>query len=250
MEKEKGFPFIKILIVVVVIALLVVVVFAVLVNFEREADLVPTFVCGQDQMIDNDGNRYNTVKIGGICWMTENLRYLPSVSPSAVGSTTDPIYYVYDYQGTNVDEAKRTINFQMYGVLYNWPAAMTACPLGTRLPTDEEFHILERTFATGTCDPNRLDYGCDSAGAALKAAPPAWNGNNSSGFSALPAGFRFDFGSFLNFTTVAYFWSSSESGSDGWRGPHAWRRSLSGRSTVQRIEIISEEAGYSVRCVR
>jgi len=53
-----------------------------------------------------------------------------AVSASATGSLTKPHYYVYGYEGTDVTAAKATYNYSTHGVLYNWPAAMTACPEG------------------------------------------------------------------------------------------------------------------------
>jgi len=52
-------------------------------------------------------------------------------------------YYVYGYEGTNISEAKATANFINFGVLYNWPAAISSCPDGWHLPSDQEFKILE-----------------------------------------------------------------------------------------------------------
>jgi uncharacterized protein (TIGR02145 family) len=89
-----------------------------------------------------DGNTYKWVKIGDQVWMAENLAYLPEVSPPSEYSDTEPCYYVYGYEGTNVSEAKTTYNYKTYGVLYNYLAALTACPNGWHIPTIEEKHQL------------------------------------------------------------------------------------------------------------
>ena len=86
-----------------------------------------------------DGTHYDAVKIGNQVWMAENLKYLPSVVGPATGSETAAYYYVYDYDGTDVMAAKATANYTTYGVLYNWPAAMNACPTGWHLPSDAEW---------------------------------------------------------------------------------------------------------------
>jgi uncharacterized protein (TIGR02145 family) len=90
-----------------------------------------------------DGNVYPCVKIGNQVWMTKNLAYLPSVNAPDDGSTTEPKYYVYGNTGTDVEVAKATTNYQTYGVLYNWPAAMASAPTGFHVPTDAELNELE-----------------------------------------------------------------------------------------------------------
>lgn len=90
-----------------------------------------------------DGNVYQCVKIGTQVWMKKNLAYLPSVNAVADGSVTDPKYYVYGYDGTDVATAKATANYTDYGVLYNYPAALISVPTGFHLPSDEELNTLE-----------------------------------------------------------------------------------------------------------
>ncbi len=252
-HNRKAFTLIELLVVVAVLALLASIVTSNLGGAREGADLSKRMrdaatsnrllVCGQGQMMDVDGNLYDTVEIGGVCWMAENLAYLPDVSPSSANSTTDPIHYVYGYQGTDVTAAKATTNFQEKGVLYNWPAAMKACPPGTRLPTDEEQHVLEKSFSTATCDPNRSGvWDCSPAGTKLKTS--AFGGDNVSGFSAISAGGRSTGGSFYGLTTGAYFWSSSESSAT-----NAWRRLLySSQARVFR-KAANKGYGVSVRCV-
>ena len=82
-----------------------------------------------------DGYTYKTIKIGNQTWLAENLRYLPRIGSG---------YYVYDYHGNDVSEAKRTNSFKKYGVLYNMVAAKDACPNGWHIPSDDEWKKLER----------------------------------------------------------------------------------------------------------
>ena len=109
-----------------------------------------------------DGTEYKTIKIGNQTWMAENLKYLPSVVGPATGSSTDPYYYVYGYQGTDVATAKATTNYQNYGVLYNWTAATTACPAGWHLPTDAEWNVLEQ-YVVGRINSPNPQYPCSTS---------------------------------------------------------------------------------------
>jgi len=196
----------------------------------------------QDGFTDSrDGKVYKTVTIGSQVWMAENLAYLPAVSAPTSGSTIDPHYYVYGYNDTDVDAAKATKIYTIFGVLYNWPAALTACPSGWHLPSDEEWTQLS-------------DYlgGQNVAGGTMKEAGPShWLGSddgvtNSSGFTALPGGWRSGRGSFYNIGYYGYWWSSTE-----WDENSAWTRYLHyDSSKVFRYNEDKKDTGFSVRCLR
>jgi len=203
---------------------------------------------------------YKTVTIGGQVWMAENLKYLPSVVGSGTGSNTTPYYYVYDYDGTDVAEAKATANYATYGVLYNWEAAKAACPDGWHLPTDEEWTEMENYLAdNGFNYDGSTGGGRDKIAKAL-ASVSGWQsstntgavGNtdypeyqNKSGFTALSGGCRYGNGNFFFIGDDGYWWSATEYSATG-----AWVRGVGSSNSYVNREHRSKELGFSVRCVR
>ncbi|MFC2121305.1 FISUMP domain-containing protein [Bacteroidota bacterium] len=197
---------------------------------------------------DRDGHVYKKIDFGTQTWMAENLAYLPSVSPSYVGSDTDPYYYVYDYQMNSISAAKATDNYKDYGVLYNWEAARTACPGGWHLPSDEEWKILEKYLGMSSSDADDIqDRYSGNVGRKLKSTS-GWyndgNGNNSSGFNALPGGNRQNERNFVASSFFANFWSSSEI------YDKPWRRYLDSTSDGINRYFDYPSNGYSVRCLK
>ena len=196
--------------------------------------------CGNPFPDIRDGNSYETVQIDSQCWMKENLAYLPSVSPSSNSSETEPYYYVYAYEGTNVTQAKATSHYQTYGVLYNWPASLNACPDGWHLPTDDEWTVL-------------TDYlgGENIAGGKMKEIGTTyWNtpntgATNSSSFTGLPGGNRYINGSFYNQGNSEPWWSSSESDATS-----AWYRGLGYSGAAVSRCYFNKSHGYAVRCLK
>ena len=193
-------------------------------------------ICGSD--VYHEGYTYSTVQIGDQCWFSENCRYLPEVSPSSESNDTAPYYYVYGFNGTNVASAKATSYYEIYGVLYNWPAVMTEgiCPSGWHIPSDGEFTQLANFLG-----------GESVAGYAMKSTS-GWNsngnGSNSSGFNGLPGGQRTTQG-FGYYGIQGCWWSaSSASGFD------SWANNLHGNfNDVLRFDY-QRNIGFSARCVR
>jgi len=187
-----------------------------------------------------DSRIYKYIVIGTQVWMAENLAYLPSVSPSTTSSDDLPYYYVYDYQGTDVSEAKIHNNFLVYGVLYNWPAAQTACPSGWHLPSDVEWTTI-------------TDYlgGEGVAGGKMKEIgtahwfSPNTGATNSSGFTALPGGILYptDGGHYLGSDNT--FWSATVK-----TVPYAWRRYMSHEAEGLARGHDGFSSGESVRCLK
>ena len=164
-----------------------------------------------------EGRKYYFKTIGTQTWMVENLAYLPSITYSGSGADelNAPLYKVYEYYGTSTEAARHTVNYFKYGVLYNWKAAITACPEGWHLPSDEEWKTLEKYLWMDQSDVDRNGWR-DSGwvGYHLKSSS-GWkndgNGDNSSEFNALPGGYRDTDGLYKNLGFRAEFWSSSGS---------------------------------------
>jgi len=111
------------------------------------------FECGTDTVDDGDGKSYNTVSIGGQCWMATNLEY--DGNPSGGGcstvtwSSSDVGACSYYTGGPYADE----------GLLYQWSAAQGKCPSGWRVPSDADYKTLE--IYLGMC--LGTDAGCVDA---------------------------------------------------------------------------------------
>jgi uncharacterized protein (TIGR02145 family) len=174
--------------------------------------------------------------------MAENLAYLPAVFPSSSGSNVEPRYYVSGYQSTDVVAAKKHTNYSTYGVLYNWQAALAANPPGWHLPSDTEWTALS-TFLGG----QSVTGGKLKENGTLHWNSPNDGATNETGYTALPAGARSDFGTFVDRGNYGYWWSSTEDNQhNGWYYYHYMRYiygDLFGFS-------YTGEDGYSVRCVK
>ena len=204
--------------------------------------------CNNQSSVTHQGYEYDIVEIGEQCWFSENCRYLPEVSPNSVGSKTDPYYYVYDYEGTDVTEAQATENYATYGVLYNWPGVMTEgiCPSGWHIPTDGEWQTMEISLGMSEAEAASEEWRGSPVGDYMKSTS-GWNnsgnGSNSSGFTGLPGGYRYSGGFSINGFN-GHWWSASESGS------YSWGRNLysDGGGVYRNLNI--RNLGFSARCVR
>lgn len=215
-----------------------------------------TFECGTSTVTDRDNNTYNTVGIGNQCWMKENLRTSSFADGSAIENgynktlTVDQAYYY---------------SFTDYGYHYNWTAVSSdkgLCPEGWIVPSENDFNQL----ITYLSDNNNCDNNSNNISKAL-AIDAAWKesgtycaigndveSNNSSKFSAYPAGYI----CCGNSTTIqnpndsgvaACFWSSTSRDND-----HAYRLYLrhdNANVNGSRDDNYTPKwEAFSVRCIK
>ena len=168
---------------------------------------------------ERDGKKYSTVQIGEQIWMSENLNF-----DSGEGCWT------YDDKEENA---------AIYGRIYTWDAAQEACPSGWHLPSDKEWEDLIKY----------LGGPLKAGGKLKKKGEDLWKlpniASNESGFSALPGGYRFDYGDYHNITKVASFWTSTIS-----NGKKAYCRGLRNKSEGVKSSDDFVSAGRSVRCIK
>ncbi|MBQ1654899.1 MAG: fibrobacter succinogenes major paralogous domain-containing protein, partial [Bacteroidales bacterium] len=211
---------------------------------------------------ERDGNVYCTITFGDQVWMRDNLKYLPQVTSPDNTSGGSARYYVYGYNGSNVNEAKATENYEKYGVLYNWEAAMTACPAGWHLPSDTEWSLLEIYLENngynfdGYRDSDN-DRDTHNVIAKAMAATSEWTRsdvsnavgwlqekNNDSGFNGKPGGEKYIHG-FQSINECAIWWTSTpNTGDNCWDRYLYFSRDFCNRTNNHR------SIGMGVRCIQ
>lgn len=195
-------------------------------------------------MSDIDGNFYRTVIIGDQTWMAENLRVTRYRDGSAIPSVDDDSSWKELNSGAMCDYNNLPSNSEIYGKLYNGFAAKSGnlCPEGWHVPTYLEWTTLAN-YLGGTA----------SAGGFLKEtgtnhwlAPNAW-ATNTSGFSALPAGFRTNHGQYNYLGINGFWWHRSDFGtSDAWLNYLNYNNGEMGSYYFTNYN----QNGFSIRCVK
>jgi len=208
--------------------------------------LLPGCEKGEDPpppVTDVDGNVYETVMIGNQVWMAENLRTTRLNDSSEIklisknqewNTTSDPAFCWYN-NDSSLFKAP-------YGALYNGYAATNEkiCPVGWRVPDYEDWQQLVGFLGDA-----------EIAGGKLKIAgftqwhPPNTGADNSSSFSALPAGMRYFEGTFSSLSYFTAFWAVKEADN----ASHYFV-SLSYLDSRANFSSKSKKYGFSIRCIR
>ncbi len=185
---------------------------------------------------DIEGNVYNTVTIGTQVWMKENLKVSHYTNGDPIPEVKDSLAWVIQTKGAWCNNENKPANGIIYGKLYNWHAANDLrgiAPKGWHVPSDAEWKTLEMYVGMLASTANLENYRGTKEANALKKADTTtyWTlaccptpglsknkGTNSSGFTALGAGYRIYFnagGSYTSFqkpTGNAQFWTSTSPG--------------------------------------
>ncbi|HLN21143.1 MAG TPA: fibrobacter succinogenes major paralogous domain-containing protein [Bacteroidales bacterium] len=203
---------------------------------------------------DVDGNIYRTVLIGNQVWMAENLKTTRLNDNTPIANITNASQWVA--QDTVHTPAyswylNSAANRNVYGGLYNWYAVGTnkLCPQGWHVPEDGDFRVLEANLGVPA---DSLDFwGWRGVGAGTKMKTNVgWDGNNSSGFTALPGGYRMWVnGSFTGLGSLLYFWTASDDAANH-KPNNAWYRRLDSHDSRIYNATTYKSGGKSIRCVK
>lgn len=189
----------------------------------------------------DENKAYATVVIGTQTWMAENLAWLPSVNGKYDNSSTVAKYHVNGYDSTSMSTAKAKTNYILYGVLYNYQAAIQACPTGWYLPDTTDWRTLEAYV--------NANNGSKAVGNSLKATT-GWTAStgivNSDdfGFKALPGGVQID--NTFNFIGIQGCWWSATPGSRS----KAYYRCVNYNGGAVDSYIYEQSDCFSVRCLK
>ena len=196
---------------------------------------------------DRDGQTYKTIVIGNQTWMAENLNYEIENSYKSICSITTAIHCTE------------------YGKLYTWSAAMDSaglfstngkgcgnkktcnpsypvrgiCPVGWHIPEIKEFESLLTTVG-----------GFSTAGIKLKTTDD-WQpngiipGTDEYGFSAFPAGLRYDGSAYGLANNHAYFLTSTE-----YNDINEYTMQMHYNSADAEITPYFKIHAYSIRCIK
>jgi uncharacterized protein (TIGR02145 family) len=183
-----------------------------------------------------------SIAIGTQIWTTQNLEVTTYRNGDAIPQITNATEWANATEGAWCYYDNDPANAAIYGKLYNWYAVNDSrglAPAGYHIPSNAE-RIILTNFLGGTAGTQlKATTGWPTAG-----LPYSGNGSNSSGFTALPGGVRYQFnGSFDQIGRETNFWTVTASVSSAWLLNLHW-------DTYINAGMNDKGNGNSIRCIR
>ncbi len=210
---------------------------------------------------DTDANVYPTIRLGSQVWMSENLRTTRYANGEAIPNVVDNAEWSSLTTGAQV-VYHNTLNSDTllkFGRLYNFYAVADVrhlAPKGWHVASELDWAKMIAYVSTHLGNSPSL-------GKAL-AASVEWSEvsdkdvlsellaigadlsfNNSSGFSALPGGYRSDSGEFVSMSRYGDWWTSTQEDANS-----AWSRYMCFYYTGIYWSKDNLRYGFAVRCVK
>lgn len=209
-------------------------------------------VCPLENRVVWGVDEYPVVSIGGQCWFAENLRTTIFANGDYIGEGQEKnVWAELTTQWHLMAQPVRKDVLVGEGMLYNAAAVRDErglCPIGWRVPSDEDWLELERSLGLAASEAGQTGFRGQHAQQlrVTDAQYESWEGWDTFGFKALPGGFRDGAASDWNCGDSGFWWSTTE-----WMGGgELWMRSISSHSPGVYRSIHPFEDGLSVRCLK
>jgi|WetSurSiteA1Bulk_404760.scaffolds.fasta_scaffold02622_2 uncharacterized protein (TIGR02145 family) len=190
---------------------------------------------------DIEGNVYKTILIGNQTWMAENLRSVKYNNGVEIKYVTGSNWAILDEPGYSWYNNDQNAYKNLYGAIYNWMviAYGNVCPTGWHVPSQGEFDVLINYLGGEVVAGGKMKESAFTHWTA-----PNTEADNSSGWTALPGGYRSQTGVYEGEGSNGYFWSSE--GFD-WAISRYYMLSNSTKSITS--NSIDANTGMSIRCI-
>jgi uncharacterized protein (TIGR02145 family) len=185
----------------------------------------------------------SVAKIGSQRWMSSNLNVSRYRNGDRIPQVTNPAKWAALTTGAWCWHNNDSLAGTVYGKIYNWYAVNDPrglAPAGWHIPTDAEWTTLINTLGGNLVAGGKMK----ETGLAHWSAPNT-NATNSSGFTGLPGGNRYNNGQFLYFRIYGWGWSANTDSS----GLPLYYRLNYNDGTVFR-GAADKRDGFSIRCVK
>ncbi|UKM65732.1 hypothetical protein GSB9_02303 [Flavobacteriaceae bacterium GSB9] len=163
-------------------------------------------------VFDSDGNQYKTIQIGTQTWMAENLKTTKFSNGELIDKIENQVDWFNIIKPAYCNYMNDETNVIKYGNLYNWYVIKDTrgiCPKGWHIPSKAEYTILINYVDDLGFVNNAGTYLKESGHKNWEDYLQIYIGSiNSSGFTALPGGYRTSVQGFNSLRRGGYWWTS------------------------------------------